>query len=513
LQDDYVKFIRFAQMKMDGFTLKTKAPDGRVIEHSVPGVENGIVGVITNHSWLDNPTFRGMRQSLMRSFQQIYVLDLHGNAKKKERTPSGGEDQNVFDIEQGVAISVFVKSPNAERGVWRGDLWGHRLEKYQATAEGTLKSIEWQKLEPNAPNYIFVRQNAAIQSEYEGGYSIREILPQHSIGVVTARDDLTVHFDKSELMTTVRDFAAREVEDARATYKLGADVRDWRVAWAQADLNESALAESNAIKFAYRPFDTRCTYYTGRSRGFHCYPRDDVMRHMLGGNLGLSLCRFVTGQWRHILATNDATDNCLISSQTKERGYVFPLVIDGRENLSPDFRAFLDVRYEHHFSPEEILGYIYAVLHAPSYRARYAEFLRTDFPRTPFPETKAEFYALSKLGWALMQAHLLRKLPRKNLAQYHGKAEHEVEVVRYDPKNEAVWINNTQCFRSVPQAVWDFRIGGYQVLDKYLKSRKGRKLSLDEINHVSAVADALAFTIQQMAKIDEAYRAAFPKRG
>jgi hypothetical protein len=153
------------------------------------------------------------------------------------------------------------------------------------------------------------------------------------------------------------------------------------------------------------------------------------------------------------------------------------------------------------------------VLHAPAYRTRHAEFLRIDFPRIPFPETKSEFDGLSKLGWALVQAHLLRKLPRKGLAQYHGKGEHEVEAVRYDPKDEAVWINKTQCFKLVPQAVWDFHIGGYQVLDKYLKSRKGRKLSLDEINHVAAVVDALAFTIEQMAKIDEAYRGAFPDGG
>ena len=209
---------------------------------------------------------------------------------------------------------------------------------------------------------------------------------------------------------------------------------------------------------------------------------------------------------------------CVISTKTKEQNYVFPLWlyqngVNRTENLSAEFRALMDARYDHHYSPEEIFGYIYAVLHAPSYRTRYAEFLRIDFPRIPFPKTKAEFDTLSKLGWALVQAHLLRKLPRKGLAQYHGKGEHEVESVRYDPKDEAVWINKTQCFKPLPQNVWDFHIGGYQVLDKYLKSRKGRTLSLDEINHVAAVADALAFTIEQMAKIDEAYLAAFPERG
>ncbi|MDE2135645.1 MAG: hypothetical protein KGJ49_13740 [Alphaproteobacteria bacterium] len=173
----------------------------------------------------------------------------------------------------------------------------------------------------------------------------------------------------------------------------------------------------------------------------------------------------------------------------------------------------MEARYERHYTPEEIVGYIYAVLHAQSYRTLYAEFLHNDFPRVPFPEAADDFEKLSKLGWALVQAHLLRELPRKGLAAYQGKGDHTVEAVRYSPEEQAVWINKTQFFKPVPQAVWDFHIGGYQVLDKYLKSRKGRKLSLDEINHVAAVADSLAFTIEQMAKIDKAYRAAFLEPG
>jgi predicted helicase len=183
------------------------------------------------------------------------------------------------------------------------------------------------------------------------------------------------------------------------------------------------------------------------------------------------------------------------------------------ENLSHEFRAFIDARYEHHYTPEEILGYIYAVLYAPTYRTRYVEFLRIDFPRVPFPELANAFEALSGLGWALVQAHLLRELPRRGLAAYPRKGGHMVEAVRYSPEQQGVAINKSQFFKPVPQAVWDFHIGGYQVLDKYLKSRKGRMLSLDEINHVSAIVGSLAFTVEQMARIDEAYRAAFPDRG
>jgi len=180
-----------------------------------------------------------------------------------------------------------------------------------------------------------------------------------------------------------------------------------------------------------------------------------------------------------------------------------------RENFSQSFRTFIDSHYDHHYAPEEILGYIYAVLHAPTYRDRYAEFLRIDFPRVPFPEAANDFETLAGLGWALVQAHLLRELPRHRLATYHGKGDHTVEALRYSPQEQAIWINKTQCFKPVPKAVWEFHIGGYQVLDKYLKSRKGRTLSLDEISHLSAVADSLAFTIDQMARIDALYRAAF----
>jgi hypothetical protein len=146
-----------------------------------------------------------------------------------------------------------------------------------------------------------------------------------------------------------------------------------------------------------------------------------------------------------------------------------------------------------------------------AYRSKYAEFLRIDFPRAPFPDSADDFETLSGLGWALVRAHLLRELPRCKLADYQGKGDNTVESVTY--AEQTISINKSQFFKPVPQAVWDFHIGGYQVLDKYLKSRKGRMLSLNEINHVSAIADSLAFTIAQMAKIDEAYRAAFPDRG
>jgi predicted helicase len=216
LNDDYVKFIRFAQLKMDA-------------------VNEGIVGIITNHSWLDNPTFRGMRQSLMRSFEQIYVLDLHGNAKKREQAPDGSKDENVFDIEQGVAISLFVKRPGLDRGIWRGDLWGKQLSKYQIVSEATLKDLNLAPIVPAEPQYLYHLQDAVVRAEYEKGHSIAEIMPLNSVGIVTSRDRLAIAFTESEMEKRAADFARRDTEDARLYYKLGKDVRDWRVEWAQED--------------------------------------------------------------------------------------------------------------------------------------------------------------------------------------------------------------------------------------------------------------------------------------
>jgi predicted helicase len=490
------------------------------------------------HSWLDNPTFRGMRQSLMRSFNQIYVLDLHGNAKKKERSPDGSDDQNVFDIEQGVAISLLVKKNGAKRGIWRADWWGKRLAKYQAGAEQTINSVEWQKLDPRAPDYLMLLQDYDQKAQYGTGWKVTDIFSVNSVGIVTARDKLCIHFDEAALMKTVRDFAALDSEAARQKYKLGKDVDDWKVGLAQADVNDHEADESYAMKILYRPGDDRWTYLTRRSRGFICRPRQDAMHHMTHDNIGLITSRLTKGEvFKHVQVTDKIIEVICMSPTTSNNGFLFPLYLyppepgqrrtksnlsdgtesfaghDRIENIAPVFRQLLDEKYELHFSPEELFGYIYAVLHAPAYRSKYAEFLRADFPRIPFPESADDFETLSGLGWALVQAHLLRELPRPKLAAYHGKGDHTVEAVRYSPEEQAIAINKTQVFKPVPQAVWDFHIGGYQVLDKYLKSRKGRVLSLDEINHVSGIADSLAFTIEQMARIDAAYQAAFPDRG
>jgi predicted helicase len=426
-----------------------------------------------------------------------------------------------------VAISLFVKKPGLERGVWRGDLWGKRLEKYEATANGTLRAAHFVKIQPAAPHYLFVEQDAAKRSIYERGLSVKDIFTEGGTGIITKRDKLTVQFRKDEIWSVVQRFIALGPEEARRQFKLPADVRDWKVADAQSDIVRDGPSKKRVRRILYRPFDERFTYYTGRARGFLGWPveriarnfgeyRVDERRFVDRKNLGLITSRLTKGEdFRHVQVTDKINEVIIMSSVTSNNGFTFPLWLWApddvqTENLTDEFRRFVDSRYEHHYTPEEILGFIYAVLHAPTYRARYAEFLRGDFPRVPFPDSADDFETLSGLGWALVQAHLLREVPRRGLAAYHGRGDHTVEMVRYAPAEQAIAINKTQSFKPVPQAVWDFHIGGYQVLDKYLRSRKGRVLSLDEIDHIGAIADSLAFTIAQMARIDEAYRAAFP---
>jgi predicted helicase len=454
LQDDYVKFIAFAQRKMDA-------------------VEEGVVGIITNHSFLDNPTFRGMRQSLMKTFHQIYVLDLHGNAKKKEKAPEGGKDENVFDIEQGVSVSLFIRKEGLPVRVAHAELWGRRLDKYRACAETKFVDVQWRDLSPNAPYHFFVPRKEEGRGSYENGWPISSIFVENVTGIVTARDGMVIDTDLKMLQQRIAEFRDLSISDTeiRKKYKLK-DTRGWKLPKARKKLANLSNHKEYFKNIVFSPFDIRHIFY---HPDMVDWGRDSFMRHILPDNISIVTTRFTKDDWS-ALATDTLARHKAVS-------------------------------------PEELFGFIYAVFYSPTYRKKYAEFLRTDFPRVPFPESSDDFETLSGLGWALVQVHLLRELPRHGLATYYGKGDHMVEAVRYSSEERAIWINKTQFFKPVPEAVWEFHIGGYQVLDKYLKSRKGHILSLDEINHVGSIADSLEFTIEQMAKIDKAYKTAFAQRG
>jgi predicted helicase len=256
-----------------------------------------------------------MRWKLLQCFDEIYILNLHGNSKKKETGPDGSSDKNVFDIQQGVSINIFIKhgkkSHDELARLFYHDLYGMRAEKYEYLWESAISHISWEELAPCEPMYFFVPRNITKEKEYQGGFSIADLFPVNSVGIATARDAFTIQKTPEEVRKIIHEFVQLPPEDARSKYALRKDVRDWKVRWAQADLEDSGLSESNILPILYRPFDIRYTYYTGRSRGFHCMPRGQVMRHILrGDNVCISTSKGVEigREWEHVFVCNHLSD-------------------------------------------------------------------------------------------------------------------------------------------------------------------------------------------------------------
>ena len=515
LQDDYMKFIRWAQWRID--------KNGE-----------GVIGYIVNNNFLDAPTVRGMRQSLLEGFNAIYLLNLHGSNRKTEAVPTAQRDENVFDISQGVCILLCVKERDnpAQAKVYYADMWGSREDKYNILSETDFRSTKWGELQPTTPYYLFVPQAIDYSAEYEEGWKITDIFQISSIGIVTARDKLTIHRDPEKVRETVSDFVSLSEEEARKKYNLRKDTQDWKVHLAQADIRNHPDAEHHIQPMNYRPFDTCWTYYTGESRGFHCRPRPENMPHLLAENIALCVCRIVKSPvWQHALITNQITENCYISNTTSESGHVFPLYLypnpeelglstERSLNFKPAFLAALSDALElpqtepfnlpEGVSPEAILAYIYAILYSPTYRERYYEFLKYDFPRIPLPQDIDQFRTLAALGQRLMDSHLLEDGSRLQVAptgrggtavhRFEGDGDGVVGRVRYvDGK---IWINPTQYFTDVPVAVWEYEIGAYQVCEKWLKDRRGEVLRHADVRRYRAVLVAVAETLAVMGEID-----------
>jgi predicted helicase len=534
LHDDYVKFIRFAQWRIE----KTGY---------------GILAFVTNHSYLDNPTFRGMRQSLMQSFDEIYVLDLHGNSRKKEHTPEGLVDENVFDIQQGVAIGLFVKKRNNTSNntsqmatVHHAHLWGLRevydttgqlvSGKYHWLAGHDSASTEWTTLTPQSPFYLFVPQNISLQAEYGQGWNINDIMPINSTGVKTHRDHFVLDFGLSLLYKRISDFKNTSISDEEIAkiYKLN-DTRDWKLSQRRRSLQSDIDWENYFTKCLYRPFDTRIYYHHNDVVEL---PRNEVMQHLLlGTNKALLWIRPLSPSYEFsVFAGTYIPHQCAVGNKMAGAGasYVAPLYIypnnnhkglfdldtptdvpgGRRSNLSPafikDFSTKLKMRFipdgkgdlQQTFGPEDIFNYMYAIFHSPTYRERYAEFLKIDFPRLPLTSNANLFRDLCKLGDRLVELHLMEQFGEIT-TKYPVSGDNVVEKIDYTqpanaPEQGRVWINKTQYIEGVPPEVWSFRIGGYQICQQWLKDRKGRKLSLNDIMHYQRIVAALAETITLM---------------
>jgi hypothetical protein len=497
LQDDYVKFIRFAQWKID--------QNGE-----------GVLGFITNHSYLDNPTFRGMRQSLMNSFNEIYVLDLHGNSLKKERCPDGSKDGNVFDIRQGVAISLFIKKKDLEKKVSYSERWGLRKDKYDWLLENDIKTTEWQEIKPKSEFYLFIPREEALLEAYSKYPKITEIFPTNSVGIVTSRDDFVIDFDRQPLVGRIKVFRDKELSDEVIiqAFKLK-DKANWKVAKAREKVSKDDSWEEAITQILYRPFDIRWIFYHDKVIE---RPRKEVMHHMMHENLGLIINRQIRmDKIQHFLATSLPADLHILETANAS-AYLCPLYLhpdkgdmftdeEARErkpNLNPKLIESLAEVYRKEPTPEEIFYYIYGILYSNVYRSKYAEFLKIDFPRVPFTRNYELFKTIGKYGSKLVDLHLMKAAELNNpIVKFQGGGDYGVRKVKYDEKGKQVYINDSQYFEGIEREVWEYQIGGYQVLDKWLKDRE--KLSLDDIKHYCQIATALEKTIEIQRDIDNIY--------
>ncbi|WRB47258.1 N-6 DNA methylase [Helicobacter pylori] len=473
LLDDYVKFMRFAQNK-------------------IKSLGHGLFGFISNNAFLDNPTFRGLRRSLLECYDELYILNLHGNARKKEETPQGAKDENVFNIMQGVSINLFVKkAQTTKQKIHYYDVYGQRAEKYAFLAQHDLNSINWLELTPRAPFYLLIPQETPLLEEYEQGFSVQDMFQISSVGIVTGRDRIFIANNTESLKEQVLKYCN--------------------------EFNEQYIKDIH-----YRPFDIRKVYYDTKKLE---RARENTFKHMLPPppptnpktpnqtrkNVALITSRrFCQSQKSGVgFVSNKISDLRTWTCPGMEGGdYVNPLYHNPNytENFTPEFRSFIDKRYNHSFEPLEVLGYIYALLYSPNYRKRYEEFLKADYPKILFTKNKDLFMALSLLGIELIGLHVLNKeslnysfekLKDATIGESCYKEAHDrnpiIKKPLHNEPDQRLYINHSAYFRGVSQEIHDYRIGGYCVLDKYLKSHKNESCNFD---HVSNIIKVIACTIE-----------------
>ena len=472
LNDLYVKFIRMSS-------------------HLIEKNGEGVLGFITNHGYVDNPTFRGMRWHLLNTFDRIWVLDLHGNAKKKEVAPDGKPDKNVFDIQQGVSIIVAVKRKGKRKDsklaeVYRQDEFGSRNEKYRQLRSQTLASYAFGRVTNSAPRYLFREWPLEIEPIWQRGFSLGEFMPVNSNGIVTGSDKKFISSDTATL----------------------------RNAWEDNYPNE--LQETDIKPIAYRLFER--SFLAADTKRVERL-RLEVMRHYFNatdGNLGLLVSKQVRDfVFSHVWVTPHASEAIFLSPTTATNAMNLPLYLypDDEHDVEQDRRVNFDPKpYErlqelatHPLlgTPDEIavFDYIYGVLHCPAYRETYAEFLKIDFPRIPWPSSPETFWGVSAKGTELRKLHLMElDAIGETPFSFFGDGDNVVDKPTY--KDGKVWINETQHFDNAPEVSWGLFIGGYQPAQKWLKDRKGRALSFSDVKHYQCILKILSKSDRIMATIN-----------
>lgn len=476
LNDDYVKFIRLGQ-------------------HHVERTGEGILAFINPHGFLDNPTFRGMRWQLLKSFDAIYVVNLHGNLRKKERGPDGSRDENVFDIIQGVSINILVRD-GSKRGefamVYYHSVMGSRKIKYDFLERTSLDSIEWESVKLLPPFYSFVPKNAKLEFEYrQDSFGVGELFLENNVGVVTTKDRFLVCESREEVRARVTDLIQLTESAFRQKYKLK-DSRDWSWAHARADVGE-CLDPKKIVEYDYRHFTSKYLYYTGKTSGLLGRPRARVMRHMIKNNVGLITTRRNRGgRGGFVFCTNKIVDGAVLEDAT----YLFPLYLysedySSREaNLDAAILARLSERAGRVLTPQEVFDYVYGALHDGAYLKRFLELLKVDFPRVPYPRDASAFEAARARGERLRCLHLLEGAERWAIeSDLRGEGNMVVDAPRW--AQGRVYINAAQYFDNVRREVWEFYIGGYQPAQKWLKDRRGERLGFDGVQLYRRVLHAL----------------------
>lgn len=488
LDDDYIKFIRFA-------------------EHFIEENKVGVVAMITNNSFIDGITHRQMRKHLLETFDDVYILDLHGNSKREEKTPDGSKDENVFDIQQGVSINIFVRinsDKNSLGEVHHADIFGKREAKFEELTRNSFKSIKWKKLKYSHPYYFFVPKDFSTIEKYELGFKLDELFPLYSSGIETQKDKIAIKFERKDVEKIVQDFSQNSIEILTSKYNLGArsDEKNKQV---KQDIQAN---DGEYVKILYRPFDERWTYYTGHAIGFMARPRDEVMSNFVAkDNLGLQISKQQsTYDFRHALVCKTIVDRNSISMQTREATYLFPLYrFTQDQSKVPNLNVEIVNKIEaivNNVSPESIFDYIYAFLYSPCYREKYKEFFKIDFPRIPYPSDEKFFMKLADLGRTLRGIHLFESAKVNLLiTTFPESGSDVVEKVEY--VDNKVFINHSQYFGNVPNVAWNFWIGGYQPAEKWLKERIGRQLTNEDIEHYQKMIVAFIETDRIMKEIDE----------
>ena len=504
LDDDYIKFIRFAQWKID--------QNGE-----------GIVGLISNNRYLEGDTYKQMRKSLLDSFDRIYILNLHGSARETREISQTTNDENVFDeIQQGVSIGIFIKNNRiTEKKVHYAELCAARKEKYSWLSENTIATARWRDIQPEEPYYFFVPKDFTLKNEYLKFTSVDEIFELKGMGVTSHRDNLVVDFSEIELSKKLDLFQSEENDETLMRLLKIKDTKDWQIKKARSEFKK--LDYRNYIKqLAYRPFDTRVICY---SSILIDRPRERIMAHLLDDypgrerNFALILPKTMLSSEFSIFAADQIADAHLLTVKD-DNFHVFPLYLRtsaGKErkigdsnshtaedvgvpNFKKAFVEFLQRRYPGCLvTPEQVAGYIYAILHSPTYRETYDVFLKIDFPRINFVEDYSSFKSLAELGMRLINLHLMNlKLETKTTFDVRGS--NIVAFVTY--KEGKVHINKTQFFDGVPEDAWTFYLGSFQVLDKWLKSRKGRELSSSDIEQFLQIVEVVKKTVEYVKEID-----------